>query len=314
MVVSCLTVGATGCKSGMSMPGSNWLSWGKKPSPTTLSSTAYPQKPSTNAVPGGPTGLASYPTGSQSQRQAPAGSGSKGYYTGPYGTGGQTPSQNSPSGYGQANYGKSVYGQASYGQNSGYGQASRDTQGSGTQFASGGGQSRQTMQAAGPYKSPYQSQTATAPPATYPNHPTADARNSYLNNAGSTTTTSGSTIQLGTQPGGAGGYSPTNLQQPKSSYPTTPAAQPASYPSTSTYGGSNGYSSGASNAATSPATGLTQSGGPYRPGSTGRNSRTLPTAQPQTTATANPATSPQGTAYPTTANANYGGYPTTGQY
>lgn len=87
-----LLCGTSGCKSGVTSP-TDWLSWGKKPSPMAMSGTA-PKKPSATGLPnphaatGGQTGLAnnSYPNyGTQGYPATARGNSPASYDTGPYG-------------------------------------------------------------------------------------------------------------------------------------------------------------------------------------------------------------------------------------
>ena len=164
-------VSVTGCKSGgMNIPGADWLSWGKKPSPTSISSSSQ-RKPSTSALPGpsattaASSSLATYPN-YQSGAQAQA---NKGYRTGPYGTG-STPQPGADRFAGSAARpsGGSPYANNSYG-------------GSSTGSPS-------SPYAATPYQSPYQSSSNTPPSsasggynAAANRYATADSRNSLYN-------------------------------------------------------------------------------------------------------------------------------------
>ena len=205
--VTCVTlVASTGCKSGLSMPGSDWLSWAKRPSATSLAANQYPQKPSANALPN-PSATtnpqSAYPGFGAANYAANQSGGTPGYNTGPYSTAGL-----SSAAANRARLAANSY------PNSGSSQG----------------------QASPPYQSPYASQS-TAQNTSNPYAATADSRNSYANgysNAASrnsypTTPASGG-LSAGQMRGGAS--DPYAGQAAKSAYPTT---APASYPQTQSY-------------------------------------------------------------------------------
>jgi hypothetical protein len=157
---------------------------------------------------------------------------------------------------------------------------------------------------ANPYQSPYPSQS----PSMGGHYATADSRSSLgaTGGPGSTNQWSGAP----SAPDSGSTYGQGSMTTPPS-YPSSGGFAPSSYPATSApagFGGTpDGFSSGSE---ASSAAGLAQNGGPYRPGSTGRNGASLPAGQQPMGAT------PQGGGfgYPTTASATNNAYPSTGQY
>jgi len=304
----------TGCQSGLSMPSSNWLSWGKKPSTTALSSNIKKptagQLPTPSATTAGASSLAATggarPYGQTGFQYPGAQPTSSGYQTGPYNTGGASSYQPTNSSLASA----PPYGGA----------------------------------ATGPYQSPYQSNQQPAQSG----YLTADARNGgsygaspspqnpWGGNANSgATATSPYAGATATSPYAAQSPTATNPQRSygagpydASSYGGSPYSsggyqQPASYQqpiqgSADITSGTSGYPT-PSAGAYSPSSSATS--GQYRPGSTGRNSQLL-NSSGQTSAaygTAAPGSYPTTSNYPSTAlGQSWNGgsaspYPTTGQ-
>jgi hypothetical protein len=285
MALACLVVSATGCKSGLSVPGMSWLGWGSQPAPTQLSS-AVPRKPSSGALPSPAATTASAPrtVGGPSFASSPGGSNpasNQGYFTGPYRTsqaGGTTGATNN------------TY--------------------PGTTYPNGNPVA--TRPAAG-YQSPYQSPTTS--PANSQDFRVADARNGGFNVPNVTIPRAASTSPA-TSGGTAWQPNPLNAttgtQVPGQVAPTGYGEQSGnSYPQTGQRPAPQQYNPTGS---AGSQTGLSQREGPYRPGSTARDTGTLGTRP--ATSTGIPATSsnyggsyqpaapaqtpPSGYAYPTT--------------
>lgn len=288
VAVCCLSLtSSTGCKSGLSMPGADWLSWAKRPAPPNFATNTYPPKPSASGLPNptATTGTQTPPTypgfGGQNYA-ANQTTGTNGYFTGPYNTGANP--------------------------------RSRGTTG----YANGAAATPKTNYASAPYQSPYPSQTAGATSTGHSHYSTADARNGYSNAASNAATGSrsysGAPANTGSRYGsqyGTAGSDPYNSGQTGSTaYPSTsttpsyPQAAGYSAPSTSGYQapaptpssmttGTPGYG-----ATPTGSTGLSSGAGAFRPGSTGRNAGQLPQSTGSTTRNAQyPST---GSAYPST--------------
>jgi hypothetical protein len=300
--VTCLSLlASTGCKTGVSMPGSDWLSWAKRPSATSLAANQYPQRPSANALPN-PSATtnpqSTYPGfGAPNNYAANQSGGTTGYNTGPYSMAGQS------SAAAAAN--RARLAADSYPNQSG-------SQG----------------QSSAPYQSPYSNQrsaTSTSNPYTA----TADSRNSYANSYSNSAArnsypaTPASGARAGQMLNGASG--PYSGQTAKSTYPAT---APASYPQTQPYGStaqpygtspaapSNGYSATSTYGATArPNYGAataanTANLAPYRPGTTNRNGGQLPSS-PSLNAGGTGSGYP-GASYPSTGSSSSYSYPSSG--
>ncbi|MFV1968177.1 MAG: hypothetical protein ACC628_22370 [Pirellulaceae bacterium] len=268
LVLVCLVFSVSGCKSGFNVPGMSWLNRGGQPAPTQLSSTA-PKKPSSGALPSpamtmgsGTRGAGSTSFASSPYRSANTGS-NQGYFTGPYPTNQTSPPSGAASSAGNG-YPTTQYPN---------GMASTTPMGS--------------RPAAG-YQSPYQS--PAAPRGNTPGIRTADARNGGYNAPNVTLPNGGSAFSTSpaapawqpnqpstpTRPYNNGQVAPTGYGVPSgTSYPQPGAMSAPSQFSTP--------ASGASQA------GLNQRQGPYRPGSTARDTGTLSAGRPPA-ATGIPAT------------------------
>ena len=271
-IATCMSlVSVTGCKSGMGIPGADWLSWGKKPSPTSISSSSQ-RKPSASALPTpsattaatGP--LASYPNSNYSQSSLQAQVNKGGYRTGPYGTGASS-------------------------------QAGVDRY-SGTGTPLGGSSYTGNPPAGAPYQSPYQASGSTyptsgsgSPIASQNGYATSDSRNSLYNAAQSTGNPPSTSYQNASQTRRGGdpyssqvepagyGSTPGSYSQPFAGNTSSPSGQPG-YPNTYSNplpsAGSQQPGAGASSFSGGSPTTDAARGTIYRPGSTARDSSSLP--------------------------------------
>jgi len=248
-VLGALLFGISGCKGGASSP-TDWLSWGKKPSPTALSSTA-PRKPSAPSLPnprattGGQTGLANNSYTNYGNQGYPATSGSSspnGYNTGPYGMASQSTA-------GSLQSGKSPYGLASATGGSPYA-PNTNTPYSGPASPYSSSVPAQPNAYAGS-DSTYRSADARSATLPYSNEPTANAYSGQPYSNEPTANAYGG--QQSTYSSGQSNYA-----QPATQNWETQSAP--GYPATGATG----------------TTGLSNSVGPYQPGST-NSSGALPT-------------------------------------
>jgi hypothetical protein len=266
------TLPMSGCKSYGPSPGMGWLSWfSPRPTATALSSTP-PTKPSVATLPNPgattgaasaavPTSLASYPgAGATAGGSQPAASG---YYTGPYGTAGQSSAAiPGTAAGGLAHTGVSPYGAANT--------AAQPAQ----------------LPAYSGYQSPYASTAGGAAR-------TADSRSAY-GNAYDVTPKANPYVAQSAQLGGghthasASGGVPTGYAEPAAAASAGNWVPPA-----------NGASQNWTPPAGHPATSIPNAAAnAYRPGSTSRNAAALP-ASPATLAPA-PTSATTSPAYPAT--------------
>jgi len=268
VAASIAVISLAGCSSTSSykMPGSSWLSWGKKkPADTSLASkkrSELPAPPSSTATPNTPPTYAQTPNaGSPQTRTAWNSTGMPA--AGAYG-------QGSGASYSNASYGG--------GANTAQGFYSPDYQQAGSTAGnsaaySGGYNTASAANAAGPsygsYPSTAGSNTQPASASTASQWNTGAAPQYRAPNASYSAPPAGSAY------GSTGGYGQTSAPAPTGSYSTPNTGYPNSAPSYG-YQGSQSYpDTNAGSAYAQPSTGMTASqidttAGAYRPGSTAR--------------------------------------------
>ena len=348
--VGLLTVSSLGCKTGTSMPGSDWLGWNKKtPSPAQMAGA--PKKPSANGLPSpsastaGARGMQNGPQGTYPQYAG--GAPNSGYSTGSYATssspqgyperGGYPQGGQDPTGMPSSTAGGPGMGYAAYGQ--------------GTTGAGPGPQGtlvadRRADYGSGAGGTSWNSPTATAPTGSYAAGGYGGSASGYGQTATSLPAASGygqaapgyGQASAGYGQAGAGGGYGQSAVGSQGGYGTAGGApsygqSPAGYSGTSTTAAPADYqATAAPTGGVNP--GLQATGGPYRPGSTA-NAASLPSAGvntsnygggaaygaqdmgPTNPAGAGPTGYPSASGYPSAGGSQSGygtyGYPSAGQ-
>ena len=286
-VAGFLLFGITGCKTGATTAPSDWFSWGKKPSPTALSSTA-PKKPSTSlpspqSAVGGQAALANnaYQNyGSQGTSGAAASGTPNTYNTGPYGMASHSTPTSSP--YGQAGGTNGQFAsqtQSPYGTNaSPYGTAGSSQPGA---YPAGDNGYRTADTRSGVAPSAFELPANGASGQTYgqPASQNWDTQAAATYPSSSTTSTTGLSNATGPyQPGSTGsagalpinGGSTNTQQSAPANYPGK--AAPTNYPSSSSSGSYSG-----SNYQSAPANTYPQAGAGGYPTTSGTGQGYSPT-------------------------------------
>lgn len=283
--VGLLTVSSLGCKTGTSMPGSDWLGWNKKTPPPTQMAGA-PKKPSANGLPSpsaSTAGVRGVPNGPQgTYPQYAGGAPNTGYSTGSYATSSAPQGYPDRGGYPQGGQEQSGMPNSAAGVPGGYAAYGQGSTGTGPSPQGTLVADRRADYGSGAAGTSWNNPTASAPAEGYGAGGYGGSANGYGPAANSVPTAPGyGQTGQGYGQTGLGSGNGENTAGTQGGYGAVGAA-PSYGQSPAGYGGMNNMAAPVGYQATAGPAGVTNPGiqatnGPYRPGSTA-NAASLPAA------------------------------------